>query len=287
MRSRHRRPSRTRLLVLATCTMAVLGAGAAGIASAQTIRPHRPSPTLGAATQATTNAAARRPHRPRPHRPPTAPPSSAPVPPPADDPSTPAGNTTPPADDPTTPPSDPATPPSSAPATPPADDTVVAQALAHINAARTAGGRSTLTLDPELTNAAEAHNALMVGGCGLFHQCPGEAGLGDRFTAAGVSWQSAGENIGQGNAANNQTAIVAAANGLTDLMLAEQPPEDGHRRNLLNPRLPAGRPGRHPRLGRPRLAHSGLRQLTGHCGHRGRRGLPSAGKTVFDGQESA
>jgi uncharacterized protein YkwD len=90
-------------------------------------------------------------------------------------------------------------------------------------------------LSTELSRASEAHNALMVGGCGLSHQCPGEAGLGARFTAAGVSWTSAGENIGQGNASDNQASIVAAANGLTDLMLAEVPPNDGHRRNLLNP----------------------------------------------------
>ncbi|WP_249999101.1 CAP domain-containing protein [Actinoplanes sp. M2I2] len=118
--------------------------------------------------------------------------------------------------------------------TPPAD-TVIDQVLAHINAARTANGLTPYVLNANLSKAAAAHNALMVGGCGLSHQCPGEAGLGDRFTAAGVSWNSAGENIGQGNAAANTASIVAAANGLTDLMLAEVPPNDGHRRNLLNP----------------------------------------------------
>ncbi|GIF21709.1 hypothetical protein Ate02nite_44390 [Paractinoplanes tereljensis] len=74
----------------------------------------------------------------------------------------------------------------------------------------------------------------MAGGCGLSHQCSGEAGLGDRFTAAGVSWSSAGENIGQGNASNTEASIITAANGLTDLMLAEVAPNDGHRKNLLN-----------------------------------------------------
>ncbi len=91
-----------------------------------------------------------------------------------------------------------------------------------------------LTLDANLSQASAAHNALMVGGCGLSHQCTGEAGLGDRFTAAGVKWTSAGENIGQGNAANTDASILAAANGLTDLMLAEVAPNDGHRKNLLN-----------------------------------------------------
>ena len=230
MRTRHRR---SRLLALSACALGVLGAGAAGIASAQTTH-HRPqavartAPALGPATKATSKATgdayqARRPHWPRPTKPSSAPPSTPPV----DLPNT------PPVDVPTTPPADPPSSPSD-PTTPPAD-AVIDQVLAHINAARTAAGVSTLTVSPELTDAAVAHNALMVGGCGLSHQCPGEAGLGDRFTAAGVVWRSAGENIGQGNAANNQAAIVAAANGLTDLMLAEVPPNDGHRRNLLNP----------------------------------------------------
>lgn len=242
MRSRHRRPSRTRLLVLATCALGVLGAGAAGIASAQSAghRPHpdaRPAAAqLGPATKATSSRE-RRPHRPRPTRPTTAPPTS--TAPPSDPTTPPSGPTTPPTDPttpPTTPPSEPATPPTSPPVTtPPAEDAVIAQVLGHINAARTAEGLSALTLSPQLTGAAEAHNALMAGGCGMSHQCPGEAGLGERFTAAGVAWRSAGENIGQGNAANNQAAIVGAANGLTDLMLAEVAPNDGHRRNLLNP----------------------------------------------------
>ncbi|MEV6637816.1 CAP domain-containing protein [Actinoplanes sp. NPDC051470] len=242
MRSRHRRPSRTRLLVLATCALGVLGAGAAGIASAQS-SGHRPHPAarpaaaqLGPATKATSSRE-RRPHRSRPTRPTTAPPTT--TAPPSDPTSPPSDPTTPPTDPttpPTTPPSEPATPPTSPPVTPPpADDAVITQVLAHINAARTAEGLSTLALSPQLTGASEAHNALMAGGCGLSHQCPGEAGLGARFTAAGVTWRSAGENIGQSNAANNQAAIVGAANGLTDLMLAEVAPNDGHRRNLLNP----------------------------------------------------
>jgi uncharacterized protein YkwD len=75
----------------------------------------------------------------------------------------------------------------------------------------------------------------MINGCGLSHQCSGEAGLGARFTAQGVSWTSAGENIGFGSAGSSTAAIVGTANGLTDSMLAEVPPNDGHRRNLLNP----------------------------------------------------
>jgi uncharacterized protein YkwD len=75
----------------------------------------------------------------------------------------------------------------------------------------------------------------MAGGCGLSHQCPGEASLGDRETAAGVSWSAAGENIGEGGpVSDTNDAIAKMAVGLTNSMLAEQPPNDGHRRNILS-----------------------------------------------------
>jgi uncharacterized protein YkwD len=75
----------------------------------------------------------------------------------------------------------------------------------------------------------------MAQGCGLSHQCPGEPSLGARETAAGVHWTSAGENIGEGGpVADAQSAIAAMADGLTSDMLAEQPPNDGHRLNILS-----------------------------------------------------
>jgi uncharacterized protein YkwD len=115
------------------------------------------------------------------------------------------------------------------------DSGIIDQVLAHINAARAQNGLAPLTLSTRLSTASELHNQLMINGCGLSHQCPGEAGLGDRFSAQGVPWTSAGENIGFGSAGSSTAAIVGAANGLTDSMLAEVPPNDGHRRNLLNP----------------------------------------------------
>jgi uncharacterized protein YkwD len=116
----------------------------------------------------------------------------------------------------------------------PAGDPVVAQVLAHVNAARAAQGLSTLTLDAQLSKASALHNQLMINGCGLQHQCTGESGIGDRFSAQGVRWTSAGENIGFGSSGSGTAAVVRAANGLTDSMLAERPPNDGHRKNLLN-----------------------------------------------------
>jgi uncharacterized protein YkwD len=112
--------------------------------------------------------------------------------------------------------------------------TVLDQVLGHINAARAAAGLGALTLDSDLSKASALHNQLMIDGCGLSHQCPGEESIGPRFTAQGVRWNSAGENIGFGSSGASDADLIKAANGLTDSMLAEVPPNDGHRRNLLN-----------------------------------------------------
>ncbi len=111
----------------------------------------------------------------------------------------------------------------------------VQQVLALINKARAAQGLPAYTISAGLTRSAEAHNQVMANGCGLSHQCPGEAALGDRETAAGVQWSSAGENIGEGGPVSSSSQDIAAmAVQLTQGMLNEQPPNDGHRRNILS-----------------------------------------------------
>jgi uncharacterized protein YkwD len=120
------------------------------------------------------------------------------------------------------------------PSVPQTSGSVLDRALAHINAARQDEGLAALTLDTGLSKAAALHNQIMIDGCGLSHQCSGEGGISDRFSAQSVRWSSAGENIGVGSAGAGDSAVVGAANGLTDSMLAEKPPEDGHRRNLLS-----------------------------------------------------
>jgi uncharacterized protein YkwD len=120
--------------------------------------------------------------------------------------------------------------PSGSPAATPAG-----QVLAVINAARTAAGLPALTISVALDRTASAHNALMAGGCGLSHQCPGEPDLGARETAAGIYWTAAGENIGEGGpVAVTTAAITKMAVTLTQDMLNEQPPNDGHRKNILS-----------------------------------------------------
>ena len=104
-----------------------------------------------------------------------------------------------------------------------------------INNAREAAGLKPYTMATDLVNSATAHNTVMEGGCGLSHQCPGEAALGDRETAAGVHWSAAGENIGEGGPeSDTQSAITSMAVGLTNSMLAEKAPDDGHRLNILS-----------------------------------------------------
>ena len=132
----------------------------------------------------------------------------------------------------------PTAPSSTASATSPAgtsSGSAAAQVLALINQARSAAGLAPLTITTGLNSSASAHNSRMAGGCGLSHQCPGEPDLGARETAAGVHWTAAGENIGEGGPVANTTAAIAQmAVGLTQAMLNEKPPGDGHRRNILS-----------------------------------------------------
>jgi uncharacterized protein YkwD len=107
--------------------------------------------------------------------------------------------------------------------------------LALINNARAEAGLPAYTLTSGLTASATAHNDRMAGGCGLSHQCSGEASLGSRETAAGVNWTSCGENIGEeGPVSDTDNSIANAAVALTQSMLDERPPNDGHRQNILS-----------------------------------------------------
>lgn len=115
------------------------------------------------------------------------------------------------------------------------DGTAAGQVLALINQARASAGLPALTISSGLETSSAAHNLRMANGCGLSHQCPGEPALGARETAAGVKWTAAGENIGDGGpVANSASAIAQMAVGLTQSMLNEKPPDDGHRLNILS-----------------------------------------------------
>jgi uncharacterized protein YkwD len=116
-----------------------------------------------------------------------------------------------------------------------ASSAAAAQVLAVVNQARAQQGLPALAISSGLNASSAAHTSVMAGDCGLSHQCPGEPPLGTRISNAGVQWTSAGENIGEGGpVANNTTAITQMAVGLTQSMLNEQPPDDGHRMNILS-----------------------------------------------------
>jgi uncharacterized protein YkwD len=131
-----------------------------------------------------------------------------------------------------------ASPPPAPSSTNPAGTSVgsaAAQVLALVNQARSAAGLPALTITAGLDASASTHNSRMAGGCGLSHQCPGEPDLGARETAAGVHWTAAGENIGEGGpVAADAAAIAQMAVSLTQAMLNEKPPDDGHRKNILS-----------------------------------------------------
>jgi uncharacterized protein YkwD len=111
------------------------------------------------------------------------------------------------------------------------------QVLRHINAVRAAVGARPLALRTGLNSSARGHNRTMSSGCGLSHQCYGEASPSRRASAQGVAWRAFAENIGYGRAGATEAAKAAMAVRLTRSMIAESAPNNGHRRNILDPRL--------------------------------------------------
>ncbi|MFI5954285.1 CAP domain-containing protein [Cryptosporangium sp. NPDC051539] len=110
--------------------------------------------------------------------------------------------------------------------------------LLQINKLRAANGAKALTLNNQLIGAAHEHNLTMAGGCGLSHQCAGESNGGARIGAQGLKWSAWAENIGFGStSAATDAAHAATATRITQSMIDEVAPNDGHRRNILNPSL--------------------------------------------------
>jgi uncharacterized protein YkwD len=63
----------------------------------------------------------------------------------------------------------------------------------------------------------------------LSHQLSGEPAFGDREKQQGVQWWQAAENIGFTEDMSQNGAL-----SLHKAMMAEQPPDDGHRQNILD-----------------------------------------------------
>ncbi len=106
------------------------------------------------------------------------------------------------------------------------------QLLQLINQDRAAQGLYAYVLSSVMSAGAYAHSVTMGStSCGLSHQCPGEPAPCQRVSNEGISWTSCGENVGY---SSPDPTAWAAVQGLEKDMLDEQPPDDGHRLNLLN-----------------------------------------------------
>ena len=99
-----------------------------------------------------------------------------------------------------------------------------------INHDRTAMGLPAYSWSNALAGGAHLHNLRMMAYGQLSHQCPGEPGLGTRITNDGIAWRAAGENIGWSDYPNPQQGVLMNHQS----MMAEKPPDDGHRQNILS-----------------------------------------------------
>ena len=116
-----------------------------------------------------------------------------------------------------------------------AEEQQLAQRLfKQINQDRGANNLPPLAWEPRLERSARQHDLLMAAGCGLMHQCPNEPDLGTRISNVGVQWQTVGENIGEGGPVSSNDAAWNIVSMIHQGMMAEKPPDDGHRRNLLS-----------------------------------------------------
>ena len=104
----------------------------------------------------------------------------------------------------------------------------------QINQDRDANHLPALTWDPRLERSTRQHDLVMATGCGLMHQCPNEPDLGTRISNQGVQWQTVGENIGEGGPISSNDDAWNIVSMIHQGMMAEKPPDDGHRRNLLS-----------------------------------------------------
>jgi len=109
------------------------------------------------------------------------------------------------------------------------EDSIAKTVFKAINHDRASNSLTPLTWCPNLANSARQHDRAMAAAGTLAHQLNGEDDPGTREANNGVSWSEAGENIGYSG-----DVSVNGALELHRLMMAEQPPDDGHRQNILS-----------------------------------------------------
>ncbi|MFG2602352.1 CAP domain-containing protein [Streptomyces sp. NPDC048514] len=96
-----------------------------------------------------------------------------------------------------------------------------ARILQLVNAERAKAGCQDLTLNAELTKAAQAHSADMAAHQNMSHTGSDGSAPGDRITRAGYTWSSYGENVAYGYSTAEQ-------------VMSGWMSSPGHRANILN-----------------------------------------------------
>jgi uncharacterized protein YkwD len=110
-----------------------------------------------------------------------------------------------------------------------AKENQIAQAVFQaINQSRAANKLPPLKWSNALASSARQHNMAMQAANTLSHQLPGEPDPGAREHQQGVNWIWAAENIGE-----TTDQSVNGALALHQAMMNEQPPDNGHRLNIL------------------------------------------------------
>lgn len=115
-------------------------------------------------------------------------------------------------------------PTTSAPSTPQATATAsgaVAQVVQLVNAERAKAGCQAVTVNADLTKAAQAHSEDMASHGTMSHDGSDGSSPADRITGAGYSWSAYGENVAYGYASPEE-------------VMAGWMASPGHRENILN-----------------------------------------------------
>jgi uncharacterized protein YkwD len=108
----------------------------------------------------------------------------------------------------------------------------------QINSDRATQGLPPYAWNSILAGGAYQHNIVMTTtGCGLLHQCPNEPTPCQRFKSEGITLPACAENIDYSYISSYPDAWTAVKTHTEEGMLAEQPPNDGHRKNLLSSSL--------------------------------------------------
>ena len=97
--------------------------------------------------------------------------------------------------------------------------------IARTNSYRVAHGCRTLVANPILMGTAQAHSADMATHDFVGHNSSSGATIGDRIKAAGYAYSTFAENIAWGQTSPEQ---------VVDMWFNESPPNDAHRKNILN-----------------------------------------------------